>query len=232
MLCLRDFLTEIDFTAENILRAYAYGLFPMADSAGSSIVHWYCPEMRGQLAIHDLHIPRRLLKDVKRMVLGSKPYEIKINSAFKDVMSACAQTKKGREETWINQPIIDVYCDLHAQGHAHSVECWQDYQLIGGLYGISVGGAFFGESMFSHTRNASKITLVHLAARLWKAQYSILDTQFTNPHLEQFGVYEVPYNCYISSLQGCLNADCVFDFLVPNENLLIEQYLQYRFGPS
>ncbi len=219
---------EIDLTTSNLLLAYTHGLFPMAESTDASTVQWYCPEMRGQLSIPDMHIPRKLLRDVKRMTLNGKPYDIKINNAFRDVMLACAQAKTGREETWINRSIIEVYCDLHENGHAHCVECWQDGVLIGGLYGVSIGGAFFGESMFSHARNASKVALVHLAARLWKARYYILDTQFTNPHLEQFGVYAVPYDDYILSLKDCIDKDCLFNFLEPDENTIIAEYLQHQ----
>ena len=161
---------QLVLTPVLLIEAYKQGLFPMAYSGDSPYVHWICPDMRGQLPIEGLHIPKRLKKTVLSNLKRNAPYEIRIDTAFEDVIRACAGNHDGRPETWINEPIIKVYCALRAQGHAHSVECWdvsgEQERLVGGLYGLAIGGAFFGESMFSHARDASKIALVHLVARL------------------------------------------------------------------
>ncbi|MGH1456478.1 MAG: leucyl/phenylalanyl-tRNA--protein transferase [Alphaproteobacteria bacterium] len=215
-------------TPEILLAAYSQGLFPMADSANSDDVHWYCPEQRGQLSISQMHIPRRLQKSVRQMKIAGAPYEIHINRNFRAVIQSCAQINQSRNETWINRKIIDAYCDLHESGHAHSVETWQGKNLIGGLYGVSIGAAFFGESMFSCARDASKVALVHLVVRLHHAGFQILDTQFTNDHLEQFGVYELGYKKYLTRLKPALDLQCYFDFKAPNERALVSAYLSGR----
>lgn len=216
---------EIVLTPDILISAYRHGIFPMADSAHSHSVHWVCPELRGQLCIGEMHIPKRLRKTVRQMKIKSVPYEIKINADFEQTIRLCAQDNTTRRETWINAQIIDAYCALNALGHAHSVECWQDGVLVGGLYGLSIGGAFFGESMFSRRTDTSKVALVHLAARLYHGGYEILDTQFTNAHLEQFGVYEVEHAAYMTALSHVLDRPCVFDFDVPKERTLIQAYL-------
>lgn len=216
---------QLVLTPELLLEAYKHGLFPMSYSADSPYVHWICPEMRGQLPIKDLHIPRRLKKTIR-----SAPYEIKINTAFEDVMLACAETTPQRPETWINSPIVKVYGQLHEQGQAHSIECWQDGELIGGLYGLSLGGAFFGESMFSKARDASKIALVHLVARLWTGGFVLLDTQFVNEHLKQFGAYEIPYREYQNALNEALMIEGDFVLEGLNEIQMIEDFLSMKEG--
>ena len=195
----------------------------MADSAEAAHVHWVCPPERGQLSIMDMHIPKNLKKAVKRA-----PYEIRIDSAFEDVIQACGAPSPDRPETWINQSIIDVYCDLHARGHAHSVECWKGGVLVGGLYGLKIGGAFFGESMFSRSTDASKVALVHLVARLYAGGFKILDTQFVNDHLQQFGVYEIAHDEYIEALQPVLQVSCDFQLESLNERQIITDYLSMR----
>lgn len=171
----------------------------MASAAASPAVQWVRPAMRGQLPIADLHIPGRLLKTMR-----NHPYEIRINTDFEGVMRGCAALTPQRPETWINPAIIEVFCHLHRRGCAHSVECWDGPALIGGVYGLALGAVFFAESMFSRRTNASKIALVHLAARLWRGGFQILDTQFSNPHLEQFGVFETPHEDYKPLLdQAC-----------------------------
>lgn len=221
-------LMQIVLTPEILLAAYVQGLFPMAESANSSYVHWYCPKMRGQLSIPHLHIPRKLMKSLRRMEIGGKDYEIRINHNFRAVMLACAKVSDNRPETWINKEILEAYCALHNEGHAHSVECWQEGQLVGGLYGVSLGGAFFGESMFSIVSDASKVALIHLIARLWQAGYQILDTQFVNDHLVQFGVYEVTYESYIEELQAILLMPCDFIKEIKNERFIMDDYLKFR----
>lgn len=218
---------QIVMTSEILLAAYAQGLFPMAESANSPYVHWYCPQMRGQLSITDMHIPRKLAKAVRRMEIGGLPYEIRVNSDFAATIKACAQASNSRPETWINDTILKAYCDLHAHGHAHSLECWQGGRMVGGLYGVAIGGAFFGESMFSTATDASKVALVHLVARLWRAGYVLLDTQFVNDHLRQFGVYEVTYRDYMRDLGLALHKGCDFTFMC-NEAALTRDYLDLR----
>lgn len=217
---------HVILTPDILLAAYSQGLFPMAQGADNPEVHWYCPEMRGQLSIIDMHIPRRLRKTVRQMKIGGKPYEIRINTDFEGVMKACAIVTDDRTETWINAEILTAYCALHAKGYAHSVECWQGDKMVGGLYGIALGGAFFGESMFSTARDASKVALVHLVARLSQAGYKILDTQFTNDHLEQFGVYEVSHQAYMEMLEPVLSLVCRFDCQNMSERALVAQYFE------
>ncbi len=217
---------QVILTPDILLAAYSQGLFPMAQGADNPEVHWYCPEMRGQLSISAMHIPRRLRKTVRQMKIGGKPYDIRINTDFEGVMKACAIVTDSRSETWINTEILTAYCALHAKGYAHSIECWQEDKMVGGLYGIALGGAFFGESMFSTARDASKVALVHLVARLSQAGYQILDTQFTNDHLEQFGVYEVSHQDYMEKLELVLSLACRFDSTDMSERALMVQYLE------
>ena len=216
---------QLVLTPELLLEAYAQGLFPMAYNAQSPYVHWICPEERGQLSITEMHIPRRLLKTVR-----NAPYDIKINADFEGVIRGCAEARSDRPETWINGSIMKAFMQLHQKGFAHSVECWHGGKLVGGLYGLALGSAFFGESMFSRSRDASKIALVHLAARLWKGGFTLLDTQFVNDHLKQFGVYEIPYKQYKIRLKNALEKDA--DFLLHGTDLdeaqLIQAYLEMR----
>lgn len=225
---------QIVLTPEILLEAYAQGLFPMARGVNSPYIDWYCPQNRGQLSISRLHIPKKLGRMVKKMEISGAPYEIRVNTEFKAVIKNCAVTNEDhhmRAETWINEDIIKVFCKLHEMGHAHSVECWQDGQLTGGLYGMSIGGLFCGESMFSTAPNTSKVALVHLAARLWKQGYSVLDTQFTNDHLLQFGVFEVPYESYLEQLEHALVQDCTFkEEDEPSELELVREYIESRLS--
>ena len=219
---------QLVLTPELLIEAYKQGLFPMAYSADSPYVHWICPEERGQLSIEALHISKSLKKTVLRNIKRNGPYNITINTAFEDVMRKCAAENDDRPETWINEPIIESYCKLNARGHAHSVECWDDGKLVGGLYGVAIGGAFFGESMFSRARDTSKIALVHLCARLWKGGYTLLDTQFVNDHLKQFGVYEVSHGIYIGLLKEALALESDFLLEGVSEAALVQEYLKNR----
>jgi leucyl/phenylalanyl-tRNA--protein transferase len=216
---------QLVLTPELILEAYRQGLFPMAYNAESPYVHWICPEERGQLSISDIHFSKKLKKTVRRA-----PYDIRINTDFSGVIASCAENTADRPETWINDSICDVFIKLHKQGHAHSVEAWLDDELVGGLYGLAIGGAFFGESMFSRARDASKICLVHLVARLWKGRFTLLDTQFVNDHLKQFGVYEVPHETYKLQLDSALKE--TGDFALTDYNLsesdLVDAYFKMR----
>ena len=188
-----------------IFAAYSQGFFPMAPKGGSLDVDWVMPEIRGILPIKDIHIPRSLLKTLKK-----KSFDVSVDKAFEQVIHACAKTKTGREETWINTKIIDAYIETHRAGFAHSIEVWKEGFLIGGLYGLRIGGAFFGESMFSKRPNASKVALIHLAARLFKGGFTLLDAQFPNDHLEQFGCFEQKHNDYIEDLNEAMAIDANF----------------------
>lgn len=214
---------QLVLTTELLLEAYRQGLFPMAYGAGSPYVHWMCPEKRGQLSITHLHIPRRLKSTVFK-----HPYEVTINKDFRGVINGCAEKRETRPETWINDQIMQAYIGLHDDGHAHSVECWKDGVLVGGIYGLAIGKAFFGESMFSKARDASKIALVHLTARLWHGGFTIFDTQFVNDHLKQFGIYEIPHKDYMKVLRPTVKLHA--DFLQPSatEAELVHDYFEMR----
>ncbi len=201
---------QLVLTPELVMEAYRQGIFPMAYNAGSPYIHWVCPDMRGQLSIADMHIPRRL-----RKTLADAPFTITIDKAFEDVITACAESTPHRPETWINAQIKNVFCALHKKGHAHSLECWKDGKLCGGIYGLAIGSAFFGESMYSRERDASKIALVHLMARLWKGDFTLFDTQFVNDHIKRFGAYEIPHAEYAEQLQAAVKKDA--DFLLPGQ---------------
>ncbi|HQX27260.1 MAG TPA: leucyl/phenylalanyl-tRNA--protein transferase [Alphaproteobacteria bacterium] len=214
---------QLILTPELLMEAYRQGLFPMAYNSGSPYIHWICPEMRGQLSITDIHIPRRLLETVKKA-----PFEIRINADFEAVLRGCAEPTPKRPETWINASIFKVFCDLHERGHAHSVECWEDDKLVGGIYGLAIGGAFFGESMFSRMRDASKIALLHMVARLWKGGFTLLDTQFVNEHLKQFGAYELPHDEYKKYLEDAVKAEGDFLLSGLSQEKIMDNYLAMR----
>ncbi len=182
-----------------LLEAYASGLFPMAMEDGS--LSWFSPDPRGIIPIYDFHIPRGL-----RKTLRHNPFEIRVNSAFAETLRGCAD----RESTWISEPIHRSYLALHHLGYAHSVEVWQDQTLVGGLYGVSLGGAFFGESMFSRVPNASKVALAALVSRLQARGYALLDTQWVTEHLTQFGAHEIPRSAYLKALRQALPRTCTF----------------------
>ena len=174
-------------TPDILLAAYAAGIFPMAESADDPKLFWVDPHRRGILPLDAFHVPRRL-----RRVVRQGSFEIRCDSAFEDIIRACAEATEKRPNTWINDEIVRLYSALFARGAAHSVEAWQDATLVGGLYGVSLGAVFFGESMFSRVTDASKVALVHLAARLRLGGYRLLDTQFLTPHLARFGGVEIP----------------------------------------
>ncbi|MEJ1977759.1 MAG: leucyl/phenylalanyl-tRNA--protein transferase [Acetobacteraceae bacterium] len=176
----------VEVTPELLLRAYRVGLFPMAETRKSNRLYWLDPEHRGVLPLDRFHAPRRLLRTVQ-----SGLYEVSSDRDFSAVIAGCAAGAPGREDTWINSDIERLFGALHQAGHAHSVECWSAGVLVGGLYGVSLGAAFFGESMFSRARDASKVALVHLVARLRVGGYRLLDTQFNTSHLAQFGTEEI-----------------------------------------
>jgi leucyl/phenylalanyl-tRNA--protein transferase len=188
-----------------LLRAYAEGIFPMAERRGDSDLFWVSPEMRGIIPLDAFHIPRRLARTVR-----SDRFKVTADMAFADVMRACAEPAPDRPESWINDEILRLYTALHAAGHAHSIECWRDGKLVGGLYGVKLGGAFFGESMFTRERDASKVALVHLVARLRRGGFSLLDTQFLTAHLVRFGTIEIPRAQYHDLLARAISHDAEF----------------------
>ena len=190
--------------AQLLYAEYREGRFPMAETADDPFLI-VTPHERGLLPIKDLHISHSLKKTLKRA-----PYDVRIDTAFDDVITACAEPHPDRPETWINPDIRLLFNELFAQGHAHSVECWQDSKLVGGLYGLTVGGVFCGESMFSRATDASKVALVHLCARLDAGGFTLLDAQFHNPHLEQFGLYTIPQDEYVERLYTLRDQTCVF----------------------
>ena len=190
----------VEVTPELLLRAYRVGLFPMAETRRSNRLYWLDPEFRGVLPLDRFHVPRRLLRTVLR-----GPYEVAVDRDFTAVIAACADAMPGREDTWINRDIERLFGELHRTGHAHSVECREAGTLVGGLYGVSLGGVFFGESMFSTARDASKVALVHLVARLRAGQYRLLDTQFVTSHLQQFGTEEIPRERYKALLAAAVD---------------------------
>lgn len=192
-------------TPEILLRAYAEGLFPMAERRGDPLLYWVSPDKRGILPLDEFHVPQRLARTVR-----SRRFTVTADRAFADVMRACAAPGPGREESWINDEILRLYTALHAGGHAHSIECWQDDALVGGLYGVRLGAAFFGESMFSHQRDASKVALVHLVDTLQRGGFVLLDTQFITAHLAQFGAVEIPRAQYLARLGQALGRDAIW----------------------
>jgi leucyl/phenylalanyl-tRNA---protein transferase len=182
-------------TPDILLSAYAQGLFPMGERRDDPTLYWVSPEKRGIIPLESFHVPKRLARTVR----GAR-FRITSDQAFADVMRACAAPAPGREQTWINDEILRLYAALHAGGHAHSVECWDGDELAGGLYGVSLGAAFFGESMFSNRRDASKVALVKLVEILRGGGYLLLDTQFLTAHLAQFGTHEIPREDYLARL--------------------------------
>ncbi|MEE9380366.1 MAG: leucyl/phenylalanyl-tRNA--protein transferase [Hyphomonadaceae bacterium] len=193
------------FGPHELLECYRRGVFPMAESQDDPDLYLIDPDTRGVLPLKTFHIPTRLKKTVRHA-----SFTVRIDTAFSQVMEACAEPGPGRENTWINPAILNLYSSLHRDGHAHSVECWNGEQLVGGLYGVSIGGAFFGESMFSRANDSSKIALVHLVARLLEGGYALLDAQFHNQHLEQFGLVEISRDAFRAKLADALDVEADF----------------------
>jgi leucyl/phenylalanyl-tRNA--protein transferase len=188
-------------TPELLLRAYSIGLFPMSDAADDPEIFWVEPELRGILPLDAFHVSKSLAKAVRK-----KPFDIRFDTAFDAVVEKCAEEAEDRPSTWINDTIRELYGALHKLGHAHSVEAWEGDALVGGLYGVSLGSAFFGESMFSRRTNASKICLVHLVERLKMRGFTLLDTQFTTEHLKTFGAIDVPKQDYLKLLDKAMDS--------------------------
>jgi leucyl/phenylalanyl-tRNA--protein transferase len=188
---------SIKLTPHILLNAYSQGIFPMADEDGT--IYWYDPNPRAILPLESFHVSHRLRRTMRR---GG--YEARVNTAFREVMVACMEPGPGREKSWISLEIVDVYCQLHELGFAHSVETWIEGELAGGLYGVAVGGLFAGESMFSRVTDGSKIALVHLVERLGERGFQLLDIQFMTEHLRGFGAVEIPRDQYKQRLARAL----------------------------
>jgi len=191
-----------EITPEVLLRAYACGIFPMSESADDPSLFWVEPERRGIIPLDGFTVPARLARTVRR-----DAFTVTANRAFKAVIAGCAMPRADRDNTWINGRIRDLYTALRGLGHCHSIEVWHGDELVGGLYGVSLGRAFFGESMFHEARDASKVALVHLVARLIAGGFVLLDTQFVTDHLRQFGAIEIPRRRYLNLLDHALRGE-------------------------
>lgn len=205
----RPELAEAALTPELLLRAYAAGIFPMSTGRHADTIVWLSPEYRAIFPLSKFHVPRRLGRTIR-----SDRLRVTVNTAFHEVIRQCAAPAPAREETWINEDIKRVYTELHGKGHAHSVECWRGGELVGGLYGVQLGAAFFGESMFSVARDGSKVALVHLVARLIYGGFKLLDAQFMTAHLAQFGAIELARDDYLRRLHDASAAHA--DFYCPD----------------
>ncbi|ABD88423.1 leucyl/phenylalanyl-tRNA--protein transferase [Rhodopseudomonas palustris] len=194
-----------DITPEVLLRAYACGIFPMAESVDDPTLFWVEPERRGIIPLDGFKVASRLARTVR-----SDVFTVSVDRAFKQVIDGCAAPQPGREDTWINRRIRELYIGLYQLGHCHSVEVWQNDDLVGGLYGVNLGRAFFGESMFHRARDASKVALVHLVARLIEGGFVLLDTQFVTEHLRTFGATEVPRRRYRAMLDVAITGAADF----------------------
>jgi leucyl/phenylalanyl-tRNA---protein transferase len=195
----------LELTPQVLLKAYACGIFPMAESADDPGLYWIEPEARGIIPLDRFHIPRRLARTV-----ASDDFEIHIDRDFEEIIAGCAGAAPGRASTWINARIRQLYAELFELGHCHTVEAWQDGHLVGGLYGVRLGAAFFGESMFTRARDASKVALVHLVARLKVGGFHLLDTQFTTDHLNQFGAVDLDRHQYHQLLERAVKTEADF----------------------
>lgn len=195
-------MSQDRLTPDILLRAYSIGLFPMAESADDPEVHWVEPKLRGVFPFEQFHVPKKLARLVR-----SERFTVRVDTAFNTVVDACATPAEGRETTWINAMIRDLYHQLHVGGNAHSVEVYDGEHLVGGLYGVSLAGAFFGESMFHRATDASKVALVHLVGRLIAGGFTLLDAQFITPHLAQFGAAEISRAVYQRRLAKALQAE-------------------------
>lgn len=198
-------MEPLDLTPDMLLRAYAIGVFPMAEDRDDPDLFWIDPRMRGIIPFEDFHVPRRLQRLIRNM-----PFHVTFDTEFEAVMEGCAESTERRPRTWINDKILTLYTSLHRMRHAHSVEVWRGDDLVGGLYGVSLGGVFFGESMFSRERETSKIALVYLVARLVRGGFTLLDSQFVTRHLERFGAVEIPRATYRSLLAEAITVDAEF----------------------
>ena len=214
---LKTNYAKIDYN--NVLDAYRHGLFPMSEDSNSSDIFWVKPKIRGVIDPYKVTIRKKL-----KRLLNKHSYFLKINTDFIGVIEGCAEPSKNRKNTWINPSIIDVYIELHYKGYAHSIECYSNNELVGGLYGVAIGGVFFGESMFSKLQDASKIALLHLIDRLKVGNFSVLDTQFITEHLKTFGAYEIDQDKFLVILKKALLVEANFFNIGPSGDLNIGLY--------
>ena len=201
----RPYAPGFHIPTDLLLKAYASGVFPMAESASDPEVFWVRPETRGIIPLDGFHVPKSLAKTLRKGL-----FDIRFDSDFEATIDACAEKREERASTWINAPIRQAYVELHRMDHAHSVEAWRDDRLVGGLYGVSLGRVFFGESMFSRETDASKVCLVRLVERLKARNFVLLDTQFSTEHLKRFGAVDVPRAKYETMLAEALKGSAAF----------------------
>lgn len=213
---------SLHLTPDLLLRAYRLGLFPMAQTRDSPTLHWLDPETRGVLPLQGLHISRSLMK-----TLRSNRFSVTADTDFNAVIAACAKVRENRPDTWINHDIEQLFIDLFHLGFAHSIEAWSNGKLVGGLYGAALGGAFFGESMFSTATDASKVALAHLVARLRLSGYTLLDTQFLTDHLASLGAVEIPRHAYHTMLAQAVETPARF-LATPEPDLLMNELQRIR----
>ena len=211
----------LELTPDILLRAYAIGVFPMSEDRDDPELFWVDPRTRGIIPLDDVHVSRRLAKTIR-----ADRFTVTYDTAFEATMEGCAESADDRPKTWINDRIITLYTSLHRMGRAHSVECRVNGELVGGLYGVSMGGAFFGESMFSRVRDASKVALIHLIARLRGGGYTLLDTQFITDHLKQFGAIEITRSDYRRRLENALKLDAHYHHDRASDDM--EALLKYK----
>jgi leucyl/phenylalanyl-tRNA---protein transferase len=217
----------VEITPEVLLKAYACGIFPMAESADDPALYWIEPEKRGIIPIEGFHVPARLARTVR-----SNRFSVHINRDFEGVLDGCSEPRPGRTRTWINQRIRTLYRKLYDIGHCHSVEAYENDVLVGGLYGVCLGRTFFGESMFHRSRDASKVALVHLVARLKTGGFTLLDTQFVTDHLRIFGAVEVSRRQYHRLLESALVGEADFGAFDPKRELTGVDALRHAQGPA
>ena len=198
----------IEITPQVLLKAYTCGIFPMAESADDPALYWIEPQQRGILALDRVHVPKRLARTIRQGL-----FDVRVDSDFEGVIDGCAASRAGRRTTWINRKIRALYRDLFDAGYCHTIEAWEQGRLVGGLYGVALNGAFFGESMFSTARDASKVALVYLCARLIQGRFSLLDTQFVTEHLKQFGTVEIERAEFHALLEKALAHEADFHAL-------------------
>jgi leucyl/phenylalanyl-tRNA---protein transferase len=203
----RDALNR-DITPQVLLKAYSCGIFPMAESADDPQLYWIEPISRGILPLDDIRLPKRLARTIRQ-----QPFDVRVDTDFDATIAGCAASRPGRRTTWINDQIRSLYRELYILGHCHTVEVWNGKKMVGGLYGVALGGAFFGESMFSTETDASKIALVYLCARLIRGGFTLLDTQFVTDHLRQFGTIEVDRPDFHKALEAAIPRTCDYKLL-------------------
>jgi leucyl/phenylalanyl-tRNA---protein transferase len=218
---------HVEITPEVLLKAYACGIFPMAESADDNALYWIEPEQRGVIPLDRFHVPGRLARTVR-----SGRFSVTVNRDFEAVIEGCAAPLPGRGRTWINARIRNLYRKLHERGHCHSIEVYDEGRLVGGLYGVNLARAFFGESMFHLARDASKVALVHLIARLRAGGFTLLDTQFVTDHLKTFGAVEISRRHYHKQLEAALIGDADFAALPIDRPLPGAEALRLAAGPG